>query len=633
MTIENYDIVGSYNNQRVLSLDAERTINLFEYIDPLAKKPKALLPTSGLDSSIIDFPNATNGFRTSFYFNGNTYHVIGNDVFLVKQIGNALIPTLLNTGIFPNAGPLSTSSGYVGVDANTFQIIFVDSLHGYICDTTAETFIQITDTSFPIQPIDVCNLDGFFVVANGNTENFQLSTFDQGMVWGPAANNFTTNSPTNNNFTIGASTITGASGAANYATGVPVTVSNSGGALPTTTPQINNTTTYFCIYINSTNIQLATSYTNAIAGTAIVVNANGSGTQTITSQGQLQQGSITTHPGTIVACRTLHRKLFLFSQSFTEVWENAGIGTNLPFRRNNSLLIEYGCPAIGSISVGFDKMIFLSQSSGGLGQVMQIVGTQSIPISTFALDYQLAQYAKSQQISDCVGFMMKESGLIFYRMNFTLANHTFVYNLSQSDPSQDTTKFWHEEELLNYNRHPAQTHVYYNGINYVGDYAVPRLYQIDSSISTNDGDDIRRVRIGRPYCPPGYQRIRVDRFQLDVLQGQTLDLIFENGILQTENGLNLLTEDGYELLTEQTFPVNQTIDPVIFLSVSKDGAQTYGNRLRGPMGQSGERTFRTVWRKLGTTKRGQSFVPMIEFFNPIPFVVLGAGWSFEVLPE
>ena len=73
--------------------------------------------------------------------------------------------------------------------------------------------------------------------------------------------------------------------------------------------------------------------------------------------------------------------------------------------------------------------------------------------------------------------------------------------------------------------------------------------------------------------------------------------------------------------------------PTVFLAISRDGGQTYGNYLHATMGKIGERTHRTVWRKLGTTPRGQGFVPKIEFFNTIPFVVLGAAWDFDVLPE
>lgn len=621
-----FDIVGSYNNQRITSIDGERSVNVFEYHDPLAKKSKTLITTSGLVDANLSFPNTTGGFRTSFYFNGVTYHIIGNKFWRIDETGTSLSPTLINAAL-----PLNTSSGYVGIDANTFQIILVDGVRGYIYDTIDQTFVQITDSNFPAIPLDVCYLDGFFVVINGNTNQFQLSTFNQGLVWGPASNIFTTNFGANSNLTIGSSTIGGASGTVNYLTSVPVTVTNSGGSLPA---PLAIATTYYAILVDSTHIRLATSAANAMAGIFIVLSSDGSGTQTITSDGQLQLGEVTSHPGTLVACRTLHRRLFLFSQFFTEVWENNGIGTTLPFRRNNSLLMECGTPAIGSISVGFDIMMFQSQTRDGLGAVMQVNGAQPTPISTRALDFQLNRYARAGHISDCRGFLIRDSGLVFYRMNFTLANHTFVYNASQSNPAQDETKYWHEEEILNGDRHPSQTHVYFNGINYVGNYATPILYSVNSMVYTNAGEAIRRMRIARPVVPPGYQRIRIDRFQLDLLQGQLQNQGMVHLNITTENNINILTEDGNELVTTQTLPIDTDEgDPRVFLSISKDGGQTYGNLISAPMGLTGERTFRTVWRKLGTTKRGQAFVVKIEFFNDLPFVVLGAAWAMAELPE
>jgi hypothetical protein len=37
MPIEDYELVGSYNNQRLPNIDAERTINMFEYLDKKGK--------------------------------------------------------------------------------------------------------------------------------------------------------------------------------------------------------------------------------------------------------------------------------------------------------------------------------------------------------------------------------------------------------------------------------------------------------------------------------------------------------------------------------------------------------------------------------------------------------------------
>lgn len=491
MPIESYEIVGSFNNQRVSEIDSERSINCFPYFDPLSKDKQSLLGTSGLINQNLSFGSIAGGFRAEYVFNGNHYAVVGNAVILINNFNS-----------FSILGFINTNFGFVGISANTFQVIFVDGVNGWVWNTTTTTFSQITDSNFPIKPIDVTYLDGFTVVASGDTNNFVLSQFND---------------------------------AANY------------------TP--------------------------------------------------LQQGAITSDTGTIVACRTLHRQLFLFSQNFTEVWENAGAGTNLPFRRNNSLLMEYGAASLGSISVGFDKLFFLSQDRDGLGAVMEVAGSQSVPISNRALDYILAQYAANQQIADCRAFLVKENGIIFYRLNFTAANHTYVYDVTQSDPTNEATKFWHEEEMLNGDRHVAQTHAYFNGKNYVGHYSEPILYQLSPTAYTNDGQAIRRCRIGRPVVPQGYQRTRIDRFQLDFLQGDP---------------------EIYNTVTPT---------PLAFLSISKDGGQSYGTIMSAPMGTVGDRTFRTLWRKLGIIPRGQAFVPKIEFYNEIPFALMGAAWFYETLPE
>jgi hypothetical protein len=469
-------------------------------------------------------------------------------------------------------------------------------------------------------------LDGFFLVANGNTNTFQLSQINQGLIWGPdfttgIGNAFVATSGGSPNLVLATGTTL------NYQIGTPIIFSGSG-TLPIGTPAITVGTIYYVkSVINTTTFTISTTPYS----TAITFASTGSGSIFLSNNGQLQLGSITSHPGTIVACRTLHRRIFLFSQNYTEVWENAGKGTNLPFRRNNSLLMEVGTPAIGSISVGFDTMFFLSQDRDGLGAVMEVGGSQSVPVSNRALDFQLAQYAADPTtgVADARGVLIKENGLIFYRLNFTLANHTFVLNVTMSNPESPK---WHEEEVLNGDRHPAQTHAYFDGVNYYGDYNAPLFYIVSDQTPTNNGETIRRMRIGRQLSPEGYNRLRIDRFQLDVLQGQ-LDI--ENFVdidLLAENSEILLTESGIDISLEEQMDIGGG-QPVVFLSISRDGGQTYGNHLTATMGKLGERTYRTVWRKLGTTPRGQGFVPKIEFYNTIPFVVLGAAWDFEDLPE
>lgn len=591
--IEDYDIVGSYNAQRYLPFDSERTINMFEYIDPDGKKPKALFPTSGLINTNSNFSAQIGGFRAQFVFNDLMYMVIGDKLFARNLSGATSIK-----------GTLNTSAGYCGIDANTYQVIIVDGLNGYIYDTIAETFTEITDTAFPTVPIDVCYLDGFFIVANGGTNAFQLSSFNQGLVWGGSPGNILSTIPYTGTATTDLLTV---SSTDNFQTGIAVKV---GVGLPPGTQAVPLVagTTYFTIRISPTTLKLATSYDNAIAGIPIDLTVDSIGNVTLTNSGQVQQGAITSHPGTIVACRTLHRRLFLFSQFFIEGWENAGAGTNLPFRRNNAMLIEVGTPAIGSISVGFDRMFFLSQDRDGISSVMQVDGITARPVSNRALDFQIAQYASDPIIGvkDARGILIKENGLIFYRLNFTNADHTYVYNVSMSD---EQTVRWHEEQTFRGNRHPAQTHAFFDGNNYYGNFAKAILYQVDSNTYNNAGENIPRIRIGKPIVPKTYQRIRIDRFQLDLVQGDLSQINDPN-------------------INQSFYPY-----PIVYLSQSKDGGQTYGYEIPGPMGAVGQRTFRTLWRKLGATPRGQAWVPQIKFFNNSLFVVLGASIAYEVLPE
>ena len=611
-----FDIVGSFNNERVTSIDAERTVNMFEYLDPLGKKPKSLVYTSGLvnTDSVFTGASATHGFRASFVFNNIEYDLIGDNFYRI-----------LPNGTVTHLGSVSNSSGYANICGNTYQLFIVDGQAGFIYDTLTGVFKQITDPAFPALPIDCTYLDGFFVVAAGNTNTFYLSSLNQGLVWGVPV----PGSSSPNTFTMAAlsTNIVLTSGTtANYQVGT--TVQFSGGSLPA---ELNSTSVYYVVNVVSGST-IEVSATDG--GTPISSVAGGSGN--ITNNGTLQVGSITSDTGTIVGCRTLHRRLFLFSQFFTEVWENAGLGTTLPFRRNNSLLIQFGTPAVGSIESGFDTMIFISQSRKGLGSVVQVAGVTPVPISTTALDNKLSEYAAQGQISDCYGFLVQESNIIFYRMNFTAANHTYVYNLSMSNmQGSDAEKLWHEEEVLNGDRHPAQTSSFLNGINYVGSYNSPTRYMVDKNVYTNDGEHIRRMRITRAIVPPGYQRIRIDRLQLDLLQGQLAQLnpVYDDGELQTEDGNNIDTELDVNILVEQGFAFEVPLDLFVFLSISKDGGQSYGYSMRAPMGNVGQRTARTLWRKLGVIPRGQAFVAKFEFFAPYPFVILGASWAIEVLPE
>src|ERR1700679_2188908 len=92
---KDYDFVGSYDNQRISTINAERSVNVFEYLDANGKRPKAMISTSGLVDSALDFAPETGGARSTFVFNNGIYQVFGASVFLITGTVGSLTKTLL----------------------------------------------------------------------------------------------------------------------------------------------------------------------------------------------------------------------------------------------------------------------------------------------------------------------------------------------------------------------------------------------------------------------------------------------------------------------------------------------------------------------------------------------------------
>jgi hypothetical protein len=79
---KDYDFVGSYDNQRVTTISAQRTVNMFEYMDPEGKRPKVLLSTSGLVDTELNF-------EEEIY-----YTVSSGSLILDSEMGGGFCPGL-----------------------------------------------------------------------------------------------------------------------------------------------------------------------------------------------------------------------------------------------------------------------------------------------------------------------------------------------------------------------------------------------------------------------------------------------------------------------------------------------------------------------------------------------------------
>jgi hypothetical protein len=176
MSDEDFDIVGSYNEDRFKQFACERTVNLYEEMNPDGKKLKALKPTTGYRK--IYSTNVPYYGRALFEHKNFVYHVVGNQIF---KIDSAFFANIISAET-----PLNTTSGYVSIDSNEAdEIIFADGVAGHIYNEITGAYTKITDANFPSAPSFAVYYDGYFVANNKGTAQFNLSKTNQGLVWSP----------------------------------------------------------------------------------------------------------------------------------------------------------------------------------------------------------------------------------------------------------------------------------------------------------------------------------------------------------------------------------------------------------------------------------------------------------------
>lgn len=479
-----YPIVGSFHEDRITKISSENTINWYEAIHPFGKKITALHPYPGTKFKV----NVGTGVhRGAFVFNNFVYFCTGGNLF---RMDSSFVVSPLGVLGF------ASSTGFVDIDANQTQIIFVDGLSGLIFDTNTLTLSVVP---FPpgVLPNSVTYMDGYFIVDDTVTNRFYVSNLDTGLIWG----------------------------ALNFA----------------------------------------------------LINSN---------------------PTFARGVQRLKRRLFIFGTTITEVWLDAGTA-NFPFRRDNNLLFEHGLEAPGSLVEGFDRMFYLSRNKDGVGSIKMVEGTYPEDISTYELD-NLIQTLDDTELA--IGLVYKINGIIFYQIS--LGGRTFIYNVTMS--SQQDRK-WSEVMMLDKTRHIANTHIFFEGAHFIGSYKGPELYEFSTSFLDNNGESIYRARIGKVISDPLYSRIRIDRLQVDMLQGVGIP--------------------GTDRTDFASLNANKDQDPKLKLSISVDGGVTFTAVGDATIGKTGNRVHRTIFRNLGMAYQ---HVPKIETWNSVPLYILGAAMYLEV---
>lgn len=292
-----------------------------------------------------------------------------------------------------------------------------------------------------------------------------------------------------------------------------------------------------------------------------------------------QVAFLTSVPDYIVGGATVGGRLFLMGSISTEGWYDAG-RSPFPFLRDNSLLLPYGCKSEGSIATGEGRLVWLTNDKQGVGGIVVTSGGLPVFISTKPLERVFKDYAAPE---DCSAYIYKEEGHIFYLINFTTDNHSWLFNF--------TTKKWCEIENLPDNRYSGDVHCFFNGRHYVGDFASPKIYEMSSKFYDYDGVSIRRMRITKLFSLPNHKEFCIGK----------LEVVLEQG-------------------TGSSYGVDE--DPRLFLSLSRNKGLYFGSKITAPIGKIGKWQTKTQFTRLGYQR---DVVFKFEYFNSRRITILGAN--------
>jgi hypothetical protein len=332
----------------------------------------------------------------------------------------------------------------------------------------------------------------------------------------------------------------------------------------------------------------------------------------------LEFASAEGNPDNVVAVFVDHREVWVFGTNSTEVWYDAGL-LDFPLTRIQGAFNELGCAAPYSIAKMDNQVYWLGKDARGQGIVYKAAGYIGQRVSTHAIEWQMQEYA---DLTDAVGYTYQQDGHSFYVLNFPSADTTWVYDVA--------TGAWHERASFtngDFNRHRANSQMFFNNTTVVGDYQNGKIYEFDLNVYADDGAVQKWLRSWRalPTGANNLARTIQHSMQLDCETGVGLNLYpaGEQQELLTEAGLYITTQSG-DLLTTTAYLAAPGYNPQVMLRFSDDGGHTWSNEHWKSMGAIGNFGKRTIWRRLGATMKIRDRVYEVSGTDPVRIYIMGA---------
>ena len=335
-------------------------------------------------------------------------------------------------------------------------------------------------------------------------------------------------------------------------------------------------------------------------------------------------------PDDLVALIVDHREVYLMGEISSEVWTDVG-AVPFPFQRIPGTSTQHGIAAPFSLYRLGNSFAYVSRNNRGQAQIMQMNGYIPQRISTHAVENTLA----NKYVGDAIAWTYQLEGHEVFVVTFPSLELTWAYDA--------TTQMWHKwlytANDSTYQRHRGNCCATFQGLVIVGDYENGKLYELDKTNYTDDGQNIRRLRRA-PHLVTEFQRQYFDELQIQFQPGvgttglsgpaqvtSSNTVYLGNTYTITASGeLNIEVEKTYILATQQSISYVTTDNPQAMLRWSNDGGSTWSNEHWTSVGQLGKYKNRAIWRRLG---QARDRIFEVSVSDPVNFVIISANLKMQ----
>ena len=641
-----FGFVGASYTAPSIYQDAQECINFFPEVDP-TKQPGdrgvvSLYPTPGLTTQLVLPAGAeVRGLRT-LSGGSQAIAVCGAYVYLLSS---NLTPTIV--------GILNSASGRVGLVDDGLYAYIVDGAYRYSWRISTPTTAIFTG-SISATTLTVSNIQSG-TIAIGQVL-FGVGVAQETVITGGSGTSWTINISQTVSSTLMNSLVTAsftgstASGATNsillttstlylgqtiQGTSVPVdsvviAINTPSGGFNSYTLSSNTTVASETMY--ALDFTVLPSTDGAFSGATTVdiidnyfVYSRPSSQQFGASDAlspisqQLSFASKDGAPDQLVALIVDHREVYLLGESSSEVWVDAGLFP-FPFQRIPGTSTQHGIAAQNSVSRVANSFAYVSRNLRGQGQIMQMNGYIPQRISTHAVENTLV----NQYINDAIAWTYQLEGHEVYVVSFPTINITWAFDA--------TTGLWYKwlycTTANQYQRHRGNCSCVFQGMVLVGDYANGKIYELDNTNYTDDGNNIRRLRRA-PHLVSDLQRQYFEEFQIQFQPGVGFTGLSVAPYIYIGTPYTIYPTATLVIPATQTVVIgfatlqNQTTTlPQAMLRWSDDGGSTWSNEHWVTIGQTGKYKNRAIWRRLGQA-RDRVFEVVVT--DPVKAVIISAN--------